>query len=220
MMQTNIGASWHEIGEFDVLCGKDKSLSTHPGNRLFRELIEEAKVPYDKAHDKATKMKITKNIVDRLQNEHGCRFVKFNTDSAAWVELSRVESRDKVGHALRFAIKGSKKTQLTRRCRRSSATKRPKKIKSNEEPTIRSMTSVVSAISLTSRCPSINFRSSSTKISDARLQRARENLDLIFKRQQQLLHALNTDIKNPEVHRTGDCSDSCSDFPSPDDEQA
>ncbi|KAL7568207.1 hypothetical protein ACA910_004208 [Epithemia clementina (nom. ined.)] len=118
----------HELGELDILCSKDKSLSTHPGNRLFRGMIEEAKAPYNKALDKATKMKITKNIVDRLHDELGCRFVKFDNSTAAWVELSRIESRDKVGHALRFAIKGSKNN--SKNTRRSTVAKRGPKKKS------------------------------------------------------------------------------------------
>ena len=66
------GANHHEIGEMDILCSKDKSLGNHPGNRLFREVIDEASDSYGKAKDKASKMKITKAVVECLIQDHGC----------------------------------------------------------------------------------------------------------------------------------------------------
>ena len=200
----------HELGELDILCSKDKSLSTHPGNRLFRELIEEAKAPYKKAIDKATKMKITKNIVDRLHNDYGCRFVKFDTDLAFWVELSRIESRDKVGHALRFAIKGAPKKSLTRR-RRSSATKMAHRSKSSEDQRS-SITRTSCSSTIASIRPSTKGNSSllSSGLSIDRIETARGNLDLIFKRQQELLLAFSNHV---DERTTEEHSASCQEDP-------
>lgn len=89
----------------DILCGKDKTYSLHPGNQVFRSRIEEAIQPYMSAAKKYDKMQFTREIVQSMQNDHGARFLRpiVSNGEAAWQEISDASARDKVSHALRFA---------------------------------------------------------------------------------------------------------------------
>mmetsp|Transcript_6983 Transcript_6983/g.19596 ORF Transcript_6983/g.19596 Transcript_6983/m.19596 type:complete len:289 (+) Transcript_6983:204-1070(+) len=137
MMQTQTTSTpqkLHEICDRDILCSKDKSLASHPGNRIFREQIEKGKVLYEAARDKTTKMKITKDIIKHIQTDLKCRFVKFDTESGSWLEVTPNEARDKVGHALRFAIKGSRKASARRRSLAELAKQRRKPLRAGSLP--------------------------------------------------------------------------------------
>ena len=90
--------------EFDVLCSKDKTHSTHAGNRLFRERIDAMKEVYRMTKNKQGKMEITKNIVKYLKQRHATRFLKRDVNGS-WTEISDQAARDKVSHALRFATR-------------------------------------------------------------------------------------------------------------------
>ncbi|KAL7555580.1 hypothetical protein ACA910_016188 [Epithemia clementina (nom. ined.)] len=90
--------------EFDVLCSKDKTHSTHTGNRLFRERIDAMKEVYRVTKNKQGKMEITKNIVKYLKQRHATRFLKRDANGS-WTEISDQAARDKVSHALRFATR-------------------------------------------------------------------------------------------------------------------
>ena len=105
--------------EFDIMCGKDKTLSRHPGNQLFRKTVELAKDRYRTAADNATKSFIFREIIDHLQLENNCRFVKYNKETKSWIELDAAETRDKVGHALRFAVRGNNQKRYRRQKHRT-----------------------------------------------------------------------------------------------------
>lgn len=84
----------------DILCGKDKTFNKHPGNRAYRELIEEHAVSYSNESSKQIKMKVTKQIVQQLEAS-GARFIR-KVGENAWQEISNQQARDKTSHALRF----------------------------------------------------------------------------------------------------------------------
>jgi hypothetical protein len=65
-----------EARELDILCGKDKNLHNHLGNRLFRERIEAMKTVYQNAKNKPQRIKITKDIIKYFQTKLGSRFLK------------------------------------------------------------------------------------------------------------------------------------------------
>mmetsp|Transcript_20774 Transcript_20774/g.57432 ORF Transcript_20774/g.57432 Transcript_20774/m.57432 type:complete len:335 (+) Transcript_20774:85-1089(+) len=100
----------------DCLCGKDKTYAKHVGNRLFRQRIEETRDIYIAANTKQEKMKITRELVSSLQQEHGTRFLKQSGDK--WVEISHQAARDKVSHALRFACRDTPLWQTGKSLRR------------------------------------------------------------------------------------------------------
>ena len=87
--------------DMDVVCAKDKVYSRHKGNLLFRDRIEATKISYQNAKTKHEKMKITKDFVISMQMKFGSRFLKRH--GTGWVEITSLQARDKVSHALRFA---------------------------------------------------------------------------------------------------------------------
>ncbi|KAL7555575.1 hypothetical protein ACA910_016185 [Epithemia clementina (nom. ined.)] len=68
------------------------------------------KVSYCAASSKQEKMAITKGIVTYMKIEHGSRFLKMENDS--WVEINNQAARDKVSHALRFASRNLKTSEI------------------------------------------------------------------------------------------------------------
>lgn len=96
---------------YDILCGKDKSFSHHPGNLIFRDVILSFQERYANANSKPEKMQITKEIVQMLQATYNSRFIKLKPqggETQVWGEISDQAARDKVSHALRFASRWSK----------------------------------------------------------------------------------------------------------------
>jgi hypothetical protein len=90
-------------GQYDILCGKDKTYATHLGNRIFRAAIVAFRDLYSAARCKQDKMTITRAVVHRLRQQYGSRFVRFY--DGQWEEISDVMARDKVSHALRFSLR-------------------------------------------------------------------------------------------------------------------
>lgn len=60
----------------DILCGKDKTFGKHPGNMLYRDLIEAKALDYAAAVYKLDKMKLTTEIVATMVTEFGSRFLR------------------------------------------------------------------------------------------------------------------------------------------------
>jgi hypothetical protein len=58
------------------------------------------------------KMSVTRQLIDLL-SQAGSRFLKYNHCMMAWEELSDMATRDKVGHALRFANRVTRKPVVT-----------------------------------------------------------------------------------------------------------
>ena len=90
----------------DVLCGRDRNFSKHPGNLLYRVQVERQASSYAIATTKQAKMKITKAIVHVMQSQYGSRFLR-RTVANQWEVLTNVQARDKTSHALRFINNGN-----------------------------------------------------------------------------------------------------------------
>ena len=108
----------------DILCGKDKTFGKHPGNMLYRDLIESKALDYANAVYKLDKMKLTTEIVDTMVSDYGSRFLRpigpqhsiSNVDGSLWCvygweEISLTAARDKTSHALRFCAAHSISTR-------------------------------------------------------------------------------------------------------------
>ena len=87
----------------DVICSQDRTYVKHPGNILFRELIESHLAAYMNATTKQQKMCMTRGIVHQLQSEYGSKFLR--PKRQAWQVISESMARDKISHAMRFAAK-------------------------------------------------------------------------------------------------------------------
>lgn len=115
--------------ESDVICGKGKAYTSHAGSRRFRNAIESYRQKYHEANTKQDKMKITKEIYESFCKSSS-RFLKWNETLRNWDELTSLEARDKISHALRFAnrgldksshVNGRKKSKCSRHHRRSGS---------------------------------------------------------------------------------------------------
>ena len=93
----------------DVLCGRGGHSNNHPGNKLFRRIIQENKEIYQELCDQsAKKQMLVSSIVQAIQH-FGGRFVRKQPtsqkreggDTFVWVEISEKEARTKTTQALR-----------------------------------------------------------------------------------------------------------------------
>lgn len=89
-----------DVQERDVLCGRDRYIHAHPGNRRFRHLVHMFREQYQGAQHRDTKTSITLEIVDMVKG-YGGRFLK--QDNGRWREVDRSYAHEKVSHALRSA---------------------------------------------------------------------------------------------------------------------
>ena len=101
-----------ELQDNDILCTKDKSLRNHPGNCFFRAHIDKLLPTYKQNKSKLERMKITRMVVDSLKLTHKVRFVKFDEETASWIEVDSMVAREKVGQAIRLAIRRQDKQAL------------------------------------------------------------------------------------------------------------
>eukprot|EP00980_Cylindrotheca_fusiformis_P012834 scaffold3169_cov107-Cylindrotheca_fusiformis.AAC.4 len=83
----------------DVLLGRGKPFYSHIGNRTLQELVENYYARYNKLEQYA-KTRLAEDIVAVVHGYFG-RFLKHDTESGMWVEVSNVEARDKVTHSFR-----------------------------------------------------------------------------------------------------------------------
>ncbi|KAL7573574.1 hypothetical protein ACA910_008710 [Epithemia clementina (nom. ined.)] len=129
---TGIFRQYTNVSERDILCTKDRAVCNHPGNRIFRSKIEGMAVEYGKAASALQKTEITRRIIQDLKQTHGCRFLGYDEDNDSWSEISSRLVRDKVSHALRFAIRRRhKKKQKT--AANSKTTSQPSTISKGNE---------------------------------------------------------------------------------------
>ena len=82
----------------DVLCGRGGLSNKHPGNRLFRRLVNSNKQLYKNTSNPVHKQMLATSIIQAIQKRGG-RFVR--KDGKQWVPISPRESFVKTSQALR-----------------------------------------------------------------------------------------------------------------------
>lgn len=82
----------------DVLCGRGGLSNQHPGNRMFRRIVNENKEFYHKCKSPTRKHLLVVSIIQAIQ-VHGGRFVRKRGNS--WIEISHKEACVKTSQALR-----------------------------------------------------------------------------------------------------------------------
>ena len=87
------------FGETDVLSGRGGGTNVHPGNRIFRDLINQNRRAYLKAR-KNDKPAISRAIVRSIRESNG-RFLKKCEKSGMWLEIGDDAAREKTSQALR-----------------------------------------------------------------------------------------------------------------------
>jgi hypothetical protein len=80
------------------------------GNHKFRQLVEHSAPLYVAARTKLEKTQVIASVVDKVRRDSpGCGgFVKRDFHTGLWFEIGDDKARDKVGHAIRRAVKESK----------------------------------------------------------------------------------------------------------------
>jgi hypothetical protein len=100
------------------ISGKSRECVNSPGSIRFRDIIDSYAEQYARAVSKADKMAITKMIYFKVSETS--RFLKFDDNEKAWVEINSMAARDKVSHALRFASRETRRASHAHPTRRSS----------------------------------------------------------------------------------------------------
>jgi hypothetical protein len=88
----------------DVVCGRGKGSYNRPGNVMFRSVIRMYIKDYLAARTKFEKTTVLNQVIDHLHNEEHARFLKFNSKSKQWFEITDDQAREKVGHTMRETI--------------------------------------------------------------------------------------------------------------------
>jgi hypothetical protein len=87
------------VEDQDVLSGRGGATNIHPGNRYFRELINENRLTYLNAK-KNDKPDISRAIVNKVRQRNG-RFLKKCDETSQWFEIGDNLAREKTSQALR-----------------------------------------------------------------------------------------------------------------------
>jgi hypothetical protein len=98
-------------GPFDVLLGRGKQHTGHPGNERLQTLLNMHSVRYNATTSRHEKTAITQEIVRSIQSagDPPRRFLKFDKEADGWVEVDDAAARVKVSHAIRYASRYKKR---------------------------------------------------------------------------------------------------------------
>lgn len=86
--------------DMDVLCGRGKAFSKHPGNVKFAATIQSNLQKYRDAPRRIDRSLLVASLVEKIF-DGGSRFIKKNKAADTWIELDADQRHEKVGHALR-----------------------------------------------------------------------------------------------------------------------
>mmetsp|Transcript_65442 Transcript_65442/g.98694 ORF Transcript_65442/g.98694 Transcript_65442/m.98694 type:complete len:371 (-) Transcript_65442:84-1196(-) len=95
-------------GKWDVICQRGKECFEHVGNRRFRMCIDSHLDSYVKVKSRQQKSKIVTSIVQNIRkaaSSSGGGFVRKDLLTRRWFKVDDKLAREKVGQALRDAIK-------------------------------------------------------------------------------------------------------------------
>jgi len=88
-----------DVREWDILSGRGGKSNHHPGNKRFRQVVEEMKAKYRTTNAKTDKTALSKAIVAYVHGYQG-RFLK-KISASKWQVMSNSECRKKTSQALR-----------------------------------------------------------------------------------------------------------------------
>lgn len=89
--------------DIDILLGRSKGAFNHVGNRRFRVFILMHLKDYMNANSRMEKTLVVNRVYEQISDAGG-RFLKEDTKTEKWIQVSHKVGRDKVGHALRDAV--------------------------------------------------------------------------------------------------------------------
>ena len=89
------------VSNSDVLCGRGGLANRHPGNRMFRRIVEKNKELYQSTHNKFHKYFLTVSIIMAVEGKGGRFLKRDDKNKSTWVQISRTEAVSKTAQALR-----------------------------------------------------------------------------------------------------------------------
>ncbi|KAG7348822.1 hypothetical protein IV203_011419 [Nitzschia inconspicua] len=97
----------YEPGHWDVICQRGKTCDDHVGNRRFRLCVESHVEAYMSARSRQAKSDVISAVVRNIRRCTGKKggFVMKDPKSKRWHHVDSKVARDKVGNALRDAVK-------------------------------------------------------------------------------------------------------------------
>ncbi|KAG7374995.1 hypothetical protein IV203_014090 [Nitzschia inconspicua] len=97
----------YEPGHWDVICQRGKTCDDHVGNRRFRLCVESHVEAYMSARSRQAKSDVISAVVRNIRRCTGTKggFVMKDPKSKRWHHVDSKVARDKVGNALRDAVK-------------------------------------------------------------------------------------------------------------------
>lgn len=107
-------------GPYDVICARGKQAFTHPGNKYFRNYVEQFADKYATTINKAQRSSIVSDIVDKIRSL-GNGFVKQDEDGY-WVEVGDTLAREKAGQILRNVLSPKYKSSVNSKKQRRHET--------------------------------------------------------------------------------------------------
>lgn len=101
----------------DVLLGRGKPYQTHPGNLQLAKILQDREDEFNSA-TKSQKTAITWEILRRIQNEFGGRFLERDENDAndigiTWQVCSSETARNKVAYGFRSRVKMQKRNMCS-----------------------------------------------------------------------------------------------------------
>jgi len=103
-----------ELTPNDVLSGRGASFSRHPGNEIFRRMLNRHRAVYSNS-SKAQKVAISTSIVETIYSmEPPGRFLRKCADTGQWEELSKKEALNKAAQAMAYAVRDMAKVETER----------------------------------------------------------------------------------------------------------
>jgi hypothetical protein len=78
---------------YDILCGRGADIYDHPGNHLFRQVINAALPRYIEAETKHAKGEIVGSLVDAIHRASPNGFLKYSHSTMTWMKLDGYSSR-------------------------------------------------------------------------------------------------------------------------------
>jgi hypothetical protein len=86
--------------EKDILLGRGAGCWSHPGNRLFRDLINDALPHCQRSDTRTRKSEIFTMIYESILSKNG-RFIKYNHKTKRWHQADKRQALEKISHAIR-----------------------------------------------------------------------------------------------------------------------
>ena len=166
-----------ELRPEDVICTKGRITRNHPGNVKYDSLIQHSRDRYQACQFRGDKTRITNDVIESVKQAGG-RFLKYDTDTGVWIELTRALEREKVSHALR----SSKSPLVQKQQRKGIAKSTPS---SSPNTSQRSITVPAAAAAGTPPTAASSSSATSELLNDEKIRAAYELQQQILRRFQQ-----------------------------------